>query len=132
MAARIGIEIHRAERERHVELGCFQELQDWFDDANGGVTLAIQLHLLPGYLRVGAEARFPEIRSQHDDVVVAGLLLIRSEESAENRLHAEHRKQARRRLETEYAQRILIACEVHAVDVERGHGGERLAQAAII
>ena len=83
MAARMGIEIRGAESERHVELGGFQELQDGFDDANDGVILAIQLHLLPRYLRVGAEAGFPEIRSQHDDVVMAGLLLIRREEAAE-------------------------------------------------
>ena len=35
-------------------------------------------------------------------------------------------------MEAENAQRVLIAGEIHAIDIERGHLGERLAQAAII
>ena len=109
-------ERRRLERERHEQIGLAGEeareaLRHHADDL---IRLAIQLDRLSDRARLAGKEPRPHAVAQHDDVLLARVVVVAAERAAEHRRHAEHVKPVAGDAHARYALGVAGAGEVRA------------------
>src|SRR5258707_182248 len=78
-----------APREARSAIARSQEGEIRWEDSDNDVWLVIEYDGLPNHVRIGSKSTLPESMTQHHDLIVSGLFLIRQKRSTDGRLDSE-------------------------------------------
>jgi hypothetical protein len=109
------------ERQRRPQIRVAAKVESLRQDADDGVSLAVELNAFSDDVAVGSHLRFPEAVVDERDMIVAGLVVVSREDAALLRGHTQQGKQVCRCLAGGDAERFA-ACARQVCTASRGEG----------